>query len=181
LALTLPEADPLQKVTIIPRGQALGQTQQLPLADQHAYSREKLLTRITILMGGRAAEEIIYDTRSTGAQMDLLEATELAIAMICKWGMGESLPPRTYLRESGGFLGGAADRLLSSEDADKDIDKEINTILDESYRQALEILRNKCIFLEDVAATLLTTETLDKEDLEIIARHSSKKDKKTIR
>lgn len=168
LAHILPEADPLQKVTIIPRGRALGQTQQLPLADQHAYSREKLLTRMTILMGGRAAEEIVFHTRSTGAQEDLLQATELAIAMICKWGMSDSLPPRAYIRESGGFLGGAAERLLSSEDVENDIDKEINRLLEDSYRKALDILLEQKDFLDNMTEILVTNETLDKEELDII-------------
>jgi cell division protease FtsH len=172
LAVSMPLADPLQKVTIIPRGQALGQTQQLPLTDQHSYSREKLLTRITILMGGRAAEEIIYKTISTGAQADLLEATELAVAMICKWGMGNSLPPRAYIRKNGGFLGGGGDRLLASADVEKAIDQEINSILDESYTQALDILGKRSIFLDEVADALLQSETLDKEDMDIVARHS---------
>ena len=168
LAHIMPEADPLQKVTIIPRGRALGQTQQLPLADQHAYSREKLLTRLTILMGGRAAEEIIYNTRSTGAQEDLMQATELAIAMICKWGMAETLPPRAYIRERDGFIGGAADRLLSSEDVEKDIDKEINRLLEESYQQALDILQEQRDYLDHITEILVKNETLDKEELDII-------------
>jgi cell division protease FtsH len=168
LAHIIPEADPLQKVTIIPRGRALGQTQQLPLADQHAYSREKLLARITILMGGRAAEEIIYHTRSTGAQEDLLQATELAIAMICKWGMAKTLPPRAYISERGGFLGREEDKLFSSEDVEKDIDKEINRLLEYGYKQALDILLEQKNFLTDVAEILVTNETLDKEELDII-------------
>ena len=168
LAHNMPEADPLQKVTIIPRGQALGQTQQMPLADQHAYSREKLLTRITILMGGRAAEEIIYTTRSTGAQEDLLQATELSIAMVCKWGMSDTLPPRSFLRESGGFLGSSADRLLSSNDLEKEIDSEINRILESCYRQAMDILQAQRDFLDNMAEILVVNETLDREELDII-------------
>jgi cell division protease FtsH len=104
----------------------------------------------------------------------LPEATELAIAMICKWGMEESLPPRTYIWESGGFLGGAASWLHRSDIAEKDIDREINHILADSYQQALDFLRKQRIFLGNVAATLLTNEILDKEDLDIIARHSIK-------
>ncbi len=168
LAHTLPGADPLQKVTIIPRGRALGQTQQLPLADQHAYSREKLLTRITILMGGRAAEEIIYKTRSTGAQEDLLQATELAIAMVCKWGMAESLPPRAYLRDSGGFLGGPTDKLFSSEDAEKDINREVNQMIEKCYAEALSILQEQKDFMDNMAEILIKNETLDREELDII-------------
>ncbi len=168
LAHTLPEADPLQKVTIIPRGQALGQTQQLPLADQHAYSQEKLETRLTILMGGRAAEEIIYKTRSTGAQEDLLQATDLATAMVCKWGMSDTLPPRAFLRENSGFLGGSADRLFSSGDAEKDIDMEINRILEKSYQQAMNLLQAEKDFLDDMAGILVIQESLDREELDII-------------
>jgi cell division protease FtsH len=168
LAHVLPLADPLQKVTIIPRGRALGQTQQLPLADQHAYSREKLLTRITILMGGRAAEEIIYNTRSTGAQEDLLQATELAIAMVCKWGMAESMPPRAYLRDSGGYLGGAGDRLLTGDEAEKEINREVNQLIAQCYTKAMTILTEQRDFMENMAEILIRNETLDREELEII-------------
>lgn len=168
LAHIMPEADPLQKVTIIPRGRALGQTQQVPLADQHAYSLEKLLTRITILMGGRAAEEIVYSTRSTGAQEDLLQATDLAIAMVCKWGMAESMPPRAYLRDSDGYLGGAAQGLISSGDVERSIDEEVDRILRECYQQALDLLAQERDFLERIAELLVVSEILDKEDLGII-------------
>lgn len=168
LAHIMPKADPLQKVTIIPRGTALGQTQQLPLADQHAYSREKLLTRITILMGGRAAEEIIYKTRSTGAQEDLMQATDLAVAMVCKWGMAENLPPRAYMKESGGFLGGAANRMLGSEAVEREIDREINAVLEDCYENALTTLTEQRGFLDSIAEILLTNETLDKDEVEII-------------
>ena len=168
LAHILPQADPLQKVTIIPRGSALGQTQQLPLADQHAYSREKLYTRITILMGGRAAEEIIYNTRSTGAQEDLMAATDLAVAMVCKWGMADNLPPRAYMKESGGFLGGAANRMLGSEDVEREIDREINAVLEDCYESAVKALKEQRVFLDSIAEILLTNETLDKEEVEII-------------
>ena len=168
IARALPEADPLQKGTIIPRGRALGQTQQLPLADQHAYSREKLLTRITILMGGRAAEEIVYNTRSTGAQEDLLQATDIAIAMVCKWGMGEGLPPRAYLRDSGGFLDGAAERLISSEEKQKEIDREVDRLVEQCYQEALEILTRQRDFLDNMAEILIKNETLDSEELDII-------------
>jgi len=94
--------------------------------------------------------------------------------MVCKWGMAESLPPRAYIRESGGFLGGGGDRLTAGDDAEKEIDREINHILDESYSQALDILGRKSIFLDKVADSLLQNETLDKEDLDIIARHTRK-------
>ncbi len=180
LAHTLPMADPLQKVTIIPRGQALGQTQQLPLADQHAYSREKLIDRITILMGGRAAEEIIYNTRSTGAQQDLLQATELAISMVCKWAMSDNLPPRAYLRDSGGFLGGVADQLLSSEEAEKEINKEVNSLIEDCYQQALAILQNQKDFLVNMAEILVKNETLDSEELDIIFDCTVQKRKKGV-
>jgi len=86
VARFLPESDPVHKITIIPRGRAMGNTQQLPLKDRHAYSKVYLRTRITTLLGGRAAEEIVLAQQTTGAQDDLFRATEIAMKMICKWG-----------------------------------------------------------------------------------------------
>ncbi len=168
VAKRLPEADPLVKITIIPRGRALGQTQQLPLNDRHAYSREYLLDKITIFMGGRAAEEIVFGQRSTGAQDDLLQSTEIATSMICKWGMANALAPRAYVREGGGFLGDPMAMLLHSDEAERQIDQEINDILQQCYQKALDILTENRDYLNQVAEVLLKEETLDNEELDII-------------
>jgi len=110
MAKFLPEADPLHKITIIPRGRALGLTQQLPIDDRHVYSREYLLSRIKILFGGRAAEEIIFNRRTTGASNDILAATDLAYRMISEWGMDDAVGPVAYVRAQEGYLGGARGR-----------------------------------------------------------------------
>ena len=106
LARVLPNTDPLHKVTIIPHGRAMGVTQQVPLQDMHSYSREYLMNRIKILLGGRTAEELVFNQYTTGASNDLQEATNIATKMVCEWGMSEVLGPRAYVAENGGFLGG---------------------------------------------------------------------------
>ena len=168
LARSLPEADPLLKITIIPRGQAMGQTQQIPLTDRHAYTRDYLLTRITILMGGRAAEELIFEQYSTGASQDLMQATEIAIAMVCQWGMSRALPPRAYMKDAGGFLGGNRTGLFQSQGTEEALDDAINTILHGCYEQAQSLLKDQEDFLRNLAETLVVTETLDSEELDII-------------
>jgi cell division protease FtsH len=92
----LPGADPLHKVTIIPRGRALGLTQQLPTDDKYNYSRDYLASRITILLGGRAAEEIVFQQQTTGAGDDLEKATDMARKMVCEWGMSDRMGPLTF-------------------------------------------------------------------------------------
>ncbi len=168
LARNLPDADPLLKITIIPRGQAMGQTQQIPLTDRHAYTKDYLMARITILMGGRAAEELIFNQYSTGASQDLMQATEIAIAMVCQWGMSQALPPRAYMKDAGGFLGGARTGLFQSQGTEEALDHEINAILQSCHLQAREILEQQEDFLRNLAEILLKTETLDSEELDII-------------
>ena len=168
IARNLPEADPLFKITIIPRGQAMGQTQQIPLTDRHAYTKDYLLARITILMGGRAAEELIFKQYSTGASQDLMQATEIAIAMVCQWGMSQALPPRAYMKDAGGFLGGTHTSLFQSQKTEESLDHEINSILQNCHKQARSILEQQEDFLRNLAEILLKTETLDSEELDII-------------
>jgi cell division protease FtsH len=174
VAKSLPEADPLHKITIIPRGRALGQTQQLALFDRHAYSLTYLKNRITILMGGRAAEDIAFHQRSTGAQGDILQATEIATNMICKWGMSETLGPQAFMIDNSGFLVGASQRLSMGDETAKAIDREINTILSTSYAEAKTILHEKFYLLKHLAEILVQTETLDNEEFEIIVGCSNK-------
>ena len=100
VARTIPGTDPVHKVSIIPRGRALGVTMQLPIEDKHSYSRESLLGRIAVLMGGRAAEDIIFNTLTTGAGNDIEQATEMARKMVCEWGMSDKTGP-ALLRQEG--------------------------------------------------------------------------------
>jgi len=170
MARILPGTDPLHKVTIIPRGRAMGVTQQVPLQDHHSYSREYLLNRIKILLGGRTAEELVFNQYTTGASNDLQQATEIATKMVCEWGMSEVLGPRAYAVENKGFL--EADLVVKSisEETAKNIDREINRIIEECYQEAVIILEGKINYLHQLAAVLLEQETLDAEAIEIIIR-----------
>ncbi len=168
VAKTLPEADPIHKITIIPRGRALGQTQQLSVTDRSSYSYDYLKSRITILMGGRAAEEIAFQQRTTGAQGDIVQATEIATSMICKWGMSDLIGPQAMVVDDSGFLGGAAHRLEMSDRTSESVDKEIKSLLELCNNEALTILKEQFYLLKQLASILLEVETLDDEEFEII-------------
>ena len=162
LALLLPETDPVHSVTIVPRGRALGVTQQLPMEDINNYSRTYLLNRIAILLGGRAAEDLIFQEFTTGASNDLEQATSLAERMICLWGMSEKMGPVSFKRgEEHVFLGRELGEAKNfSEHTAMMIDEEIRTMLEDSYQRALRILGESREKLE-----LLTRELLEKEVL----------------
>jgi cell division protease FtsH len=172
LATLLPNTDPLHKVTIIPRGMALGVTQQLPLEERHNYTKEQLESRIAVAMGGRIAEESTFSQFSTGAQSDIEQATEIARKMVCEWGMSEALGPLTYgKKEEAIFLGREFNRHQDySEATALKIDAEIKRIVTEQYQRAQKILLEKRDVLERVADALLEHEVLDGDQLrEIIA------------
>ncbi|OQX18294.1 MAG: cell division protein FtsH [Desulfobulbaceae bacterium A2] len=168
LAKVLPNTDPLHKITIIPRGRALGVTQQIPLDDRHSYSREYLSNRIKILLGGRTAEEIIFNEFSTGASNDLQAATELATRMVCEWGMSQVLGPRAYIKNTGNFLGAEPVQQVFSEDIASAIDSEINKLIEECAQEAMIILEGHIVFLHKLADFLRQEETIDAEDVDII-------------
>jgi cell division protease FtsH len=176
LANSLPNSDPLHKITIVPRGMALGQTQQLPISDHPAYSKEYLRSKITVLMGGRAAEELIFQQQTTGAQGDLFTATQIATDMICKWGMSDTLGPQAFSIASGGFIAGAGGRLPMGNDTARLIDQEVNALLATCYDEAVRILRQKQELLENLAEILLQVETLDGEEFDIIVECSATKE-----
>src|SRR6185369_4554289 len=141
LGLLVPHADPVNRVTIMPRGQALGVTYQRPADDRHNYSEEYLRARITGAMGGRAAEELVYGGRTTGAENDLQQATDLARQMVTRWGMSKRLGPVTLSPREDPFLnnplaGGGNSRPYSEATA-KMIDEDIAQILDECYAEGL--------------------------------------------
>lgn len=169
VAKLLPESDPVHKITIIPRGRALGQTQQLPLGDRTAYSKPYLTNRITTLLGGRAAEKLIFNSRTTQAENDLLQATEIATNMVCRWGMSEALGAQAYAAGATGFLGDDHNRMFPmSDDTAKLIDREIKTLLSSCYKNAIKILREERLFLKTLSEILIQVETLDAEEFEII-------------
>jgi cell division protease FtsH len=163
----LKNADPLHKVTIIPRGRALGMALSLP--EEDAFSRTKgwIEDRITIMYGGWAAEKIMYNETSTGTKEDIEQATELARRMVCEWGMGEELGPVAYGQEDEPiFLGKEIARHKDySEDTAKRIDKAIRSILDRGIQQALQILTEQKEKLQKLSEALIHKETLIDEEI----------------
>ena len=170
VAELLPDADPVHKITIIPRGRAMGVTQQIPLDDRHSYSREYLRSRIMTLLGGRTAEEIIFNQFTTGASSDLQSATEIATKMICEWGMSDLLGPRAYVVADQSFLQTGTIKRSYSEETARAIDMEINKIIEDCYQETMIILEGKIGFLHKLAETLLLSETIDAEEVNIILK-----------
>ncbi len=168
----LPGADPLHKVTIIPRGRALGLTQQLPADDKYNYSRDYLINRITILLGGRAAEEIVFQQQTTGAGDDLEKATEMARKMVCEWGMSDRMGPLTFGKgEEHIFLGREVARPKDfSEETAVLIDSEIKRIVVESAARARHMIESNLEKLHALARALLERESLDGEEIARILR-----------
>ena len=168
VARLIPGTDPIHKVSIIPRGMALGLTQQLPIDERHTYSRDYLLNNISVLMGGRAAEEIILDHMTTGAGNDIERATELARKMVCEWGMSDKLGPLTFgKKEEHIFLGkDMGQRKDYSEETAEEIDTEIKKIVVENYTRARKLLESHTSALHRLAKALLEKEVLDGPEIE---------------
>ena len=169
IAVTLPNSDPVHKVTIIPRGMALGVTMQLPIDDKHNYTKDYLETEIAILMGGRLAEEIFLNQMSTGAGNDIERATELARKMVCEWGMS-TLGPLTFgKKEEQIFLGREiAQHRDYSEDTAIKIDLEVRRLVDEGYTRAKGILSENKQTLTRIAMALLEREVLDANEIRML-------------
>jgi cell division protease FtsH len=168
VAKLLPETDPLHKITIIPRGMALGLTQQLPIDDRLTYSREYIINRIKILMGGRVAEEQIFGRLTTGAANDILTATEIANRLVCEWGMSDVVGPVAYVQQEGGFLGGVSMAKAHSEQTAEIIDAEVKRIITNCHEETDKLLRQNNKFLHKLAEALLVNETVDAEEFEIV-------------
>jgi len=162
VGLKVPNADPVHKVTIIPRGMALGVTQQLPEGDRHNYTKEYLLGQISILMGGRIAEETFLGNITTGASNDIEKATELARAMVCEYGMSELGPLTFGKKEEQIFLGREiAQHRDYSEETSIRIDSEVRKIVTEQYERATKIIQENRDTLVRLAEALLEHESLD--------------------
>jgi cell division protease FtsH len=162
VAAMLPAADPLHKVTIIPRGRALGLTQQLPTEDKYSYSKRYLEAMLAVLMGGRIAEEVFLNELTTGAGNDIERATGMARKMVCEWGMSDLGPVTFGKKEQEIFLGREfAQHGDFSESTAVEIDREVRRILDKAYKQAHEIITNNRNALDRIARKLLERETLD--------------------
>ncbi len=172
LTVLLPHADPIHKVTIIPRGMALGVTQQLPVDDKHNYSRDYLEDQIAILLGGRIAEELTQDDITTGAGNDLDRATDLARKMVCEWGMSDAIGPLTFgKKEEQIFLGRDFSQQADySPDTAMRIDDEIKVIVTRNYDRAREVLGTSKRELLRIAEELLIREVLDADQVRRIAR-----------
>ena len=167
---TVPEHDPVYKVTIIPRGRALGVTQFLPEGDRYSMSKRRLEGRLTSVFGGRIAEEIIFgpDAVTTGAQSDIEVATQLARNMVTRWGYSERLGPLSYNEEQDEvFLGHSVARGKHvSDDTQRIIDEEVRKLIDSAYQRAEGILRDKLAILHAMAEALLRYETLDSDQID---------------
>ena len=180
VAASIEEVDPVHKVSIIPRGRALGVTMLLPEEDRHSHNKRSLLGQITMTMGGRAAEHLVFKRFTTGASDDLKRATELARKMVCQWGMSEKLGPLTYTEDAGHvFLGRDLQQHTEfSNESMRMIDEEVLEILNSSYERAKSILKTYRKALESLALTLLEKETIDGENVLQVMEEFTPKTKK---
>jgi cell division protease FtsH len=182
VAKLIPKADPIHKVTIIPRGRALGLTQQLPIDEKHTYPKDYLLDNIAILMGGRVAEELVLNIQTTGAGNDIEKASDLARKMVCDFGMSDNLGPLTFgKREEQIFLGReiAQHRDYSEMTAQK-IDEEVRNIVTGGYGRANKLIKDNLDTLHRMATALLEKETLDAEDIDKIMAEGKEPPKEDV-
>jgi cell division protease FtsH len=175
IAKLIPGTDPVHKVTIIPRGRALGVTMQLPTDDRHGYSKVYLYNQLAILMGGRVAEELVLKEMTTGAGNDLERATDLARKMVCEWGMSEKMGPLTFGKQNeqvflGRELGSQRD---FSESIAMEIDQEVKRLVMENYERAKRLLTENMVSLKRLAEALLEKEVLDGSDIDHILMQST--------
>jgi cell division protease FtsH len=172
VGLTVPDHDPVYKVSIIPRGRALGITMFLPEQDRYSFSKRRLNSQISSLFGGRIAEESVFgkDAVTTGASNDIERATELARNMVTKWGLSDRLGPLTYTEEDGEvFLGRSVTqhKQVSDETAHV-IDEEVRKIINENYQRAEQVIKEKREILDAMADALMKYETIDESQLKEI-------------
>jgi len=172
VAKMTPGTDPIHKVTIIPRGRALGLTQRLPIDEKHIYPKDYLLNNIAVLMGGRAAEEIVLHIQTTGSREDIEQSTGLARKMVCEWGMSEKMGPLAFgQKEEQIFLGREFARHKDySERTAQDIDEEIKQIVENSYDSARKIVEENIDLLHNLANSLLEKEALDGDQIDKIIK-----------
>ncbi|MBA2405418.1 MAG: cell division protein FtsH, partial [Bdellovibrionales bacterium] len=163
VGMNLPQTDPIHKVSIMPRGQALGVTQTLPNEDMLNLSKEKGENFISFLMGGRVAEEIVYGEMTNGASNDIERATDLARSMVCNWGMSEKLGPINYTKGAGPMYG--QESVTFSDETSRRIDSEIANLVHTNYEIAKKILNDNVDALHRVALALVVWETLDAEQI----------------
>jgi cell division protease FtsH len=165
--MLLPKTDPVHKVTIIPRGRALGVTMQLPETDRYSLDKERMLNTIAVLFGGRIAEEVFMNQMTTGASNDFERATQLARDMVMRYGMSDLMGPMVYAENEGEiFLGRAITRTVNmSEETMKKVDLEIRGIIDRQYALARKLIEENRDKVEAMAKALLEFETIDSEQI----------------
>jgi cell division protease FtsH len=170
VAKLLPKTDPVHKVTIIPRGRALGVTMQLPETDRYSMDKERILSTIAVLFGGRIAEEVFMHQMTTGASNDFQRATDLARRMVTQWGMSEVMGPMVYGEEEGEiFLGRSITTHRNvSEATMQKVDAEVRRIIDEQYARARKLIEDNRDKIEAMAQALLKWETIDAEQIDDI-------------
>jgi cell division protease FtsH len=170
VAKLLPKSDPVHKVTIIPRGRALGVTMQLPEQDRYAYDREYLLNRVAVLFGGRIAEEVFMNQMTTGASNDFERATQMARDMVTRYGMSDVLGPMVYAENEGEiFLGRSITKTTNmSEETMRKVDAEIRRIIDDQYALARKLIEDNRDKVEAMAQALLDFETIDTDQIDDI-------------
>ncbi|MGW8193545.1 MAG: ATP-dependent zinc metalloprotease FtsH [Desulforhopalus sp.] len=170
VARLLPETDQLNKITIIPRGIALGLTHQVPLEERYTYSLVYLLNRIKVLLGGRIAEKIVFNQLSTGAANDIAAATDIATRLVCEWGMNSRFGSIVYLRRQHQFLGDFDVKGDYSDTTAREIDLEVRRIINECSDETEQLLRCHNQLIHDLAEVLLINETIDAEEMDIVMR-----------
>jgi cell division protease FtsH len=166
LGLVVPGADPVNRVSIVPRGMALGVTYQRPDSDRYNYTEEYLRARIIGILGGRSAEEVVYGTRTTGAENDIVQATEIARGMVTRWGMSDKLGMIELAPKINPYLGTAMGQAKPfSEYTTRTVDEEIHRIINECHDEARRLLQIYRRQLDALAAALLDKETLDEQEI----------------
>jgi cell division protease FtsH len=168
VARLLPETDKIHKITIIPRGFALGLTQQVAIEERYTYSLTYLLNRIKVLLGGRVAEKIVFNHLSTGAANDINAATDIANRLVCEWGMSGVLGSTVYHRRQHQFLGEVNQHGQFSEETAREIDIEVRRIINDCYAETEKLLRKHNKLIHDLAEVLLVNETIDAEEMDIV-------------
>ncbi len=165
LALLVPGSDPVHRVSIVPRGMALGATYQLPVDERTSYGEDYLRARITSALGGRAAERLVYGVVTTGAENDLQQVTEIARRMVLRWGMSEKLGPISFVAPQDEGLPPAFQHQPYSEATSETIDAEVRRIVEECHRQAETLLAEHRKELDTLAKALLEAESLDEQEI----------------
>lgn len=183
VALMVPGADPIHKVSIIPRGRALGVTQQLPVDEKHTHPKNYLISRLAILMGGRAAEEIVLDQFTTGASNDIEQATNLARKMVCEWGMSDAMGPVAFgQKEEQIFLGREISQHRDfSEHTAIEIDKEVRGFISTAYETAKNLLTDHRDILDKITTLLLELEVVDGHEIaELVRKELARKEGREV-